>query len=217
MIQFNVSAVPERMGHARAIAKATGGVIHLDKPKSGTSWTNYRKALLRGGGDWIVSVDDDAILCPGFVDNMHRALKVCPGDVACFYSNDGAVVNAGKRFDASWLGTTRKLWGICWAIKSKHAQDIVDLVDRMIRPDYHSGDQRLLFWALMRRFPVWVSLPSLVKHRTDIPSSLSPDSRLKPCITETAGVDTEWSAKTCSEPLCFDGVLDGFRKRRALL
>jgi hypothetical protein len=110
-----VSAIESRRALAESLAaQLPGAVVNIDDPPSGSSWPNYRKALLAGAetdADWIVSIDDDAIPCERFMETLANALATCPGDIANFYSRKpfkSEIINPDDRLkDAPRLAPRR--------------------------------------------------------------------------------------------------------------
>lgn len=177
-VSFAVSTTPARATALdELLPHVPGARVYVDDPPSGGSWNNYRRALLGAGSDgesWLVSIDDDAQPCRGFVDQVRQALAVCPGDFASFYIANTIMVAGARATGASWLQTTRVVHGLCWAVRASIGREVVEVAERYVRPDYYSGDQRLLVWLIATRRTNHVSLPSLVDHRPDMASIIRP-------------------------------------------
>ena len=173
-IQYYVCAVAEREHRALALCeKLPGAIILVDNPRSGTSWTNYRKALtLPTDAAWIVSVDDDAVLHDEFDRRLRERLEGLNEDFATFYLSSKSMTSSARRYGAGWIATWRIVHGICWAIRVEAAKEAVEVAERHVRSDYYSGDQRLQTWLLATRRKNFIALPNLVDHAQGIPSTL---------------------------------------------
>lgn len=176
-LDFCISSVPSRSVMAKELAlQLPEAAIFVDDPPSGGAWNNYRAMLLSGrGSGWIVGLDDDAVLCDDFVNQLERALFSLPAvaDFASFYFGNARVVQQARDAKASWIKTLRVVHGICWAVKGCCALEAVDVIDRIVRPGYKPGDQRLLAWLAHTGRSNFASVPSLVDHRQDATSVMA--------------------------------------------
>lgn len=167
-VAFAISAIPARMSLVSELAKALPDPrIYIDDPLSGTSWTNYRRALDdagRDGEDWIVSLDDDARVSDGFAETLPGILAQCPGPFANLYWSS-ALPDLGG---ASWYRHTRVVHGIAWAARVELAADLIAYGEAAIVDGWDSGDHRLLAWAcLAPGASVCTLVPGVVEHRQD--------------------------------------------------
>jgi hypothetical protein len=183
-VRYHIAAVEARRQHAEALAdQIPGAIIHYDVPPSGSSWPNYRAALLderNAGADWILSVDDDAELAVGFTGAVERALTVCPGDFANFFTRAVWPLTNPRRthpeVGPSWYAYPAAVWGICWAIRADRATECVQVAERLIRDQtFHSGDCRLLAYLKHTNTENWIAMPNLVQHRADLHAVLVPE------------------------------------------
>jgi len=161
-VSFVISAIKSRQHLVNDLLKMMPSAkVCLDDPLSGTSWTNYRRALSTAdtSADWLLSVDDDALVCDDFEAAITRALSACPGDVANFFWRLRRPPSG-----VSWLSHTRVLHGLVWAVRTSVAKAIVDWVDEAVPSDFVSGDQRLMAWTTYTGRKVFQSAVSLVNH-----------------------------------------------------
>lgn len=143
-------------------------------------WDNGKRALLKGAnrGDWHIVVQDDAILCPDFYNNLVGAINAVPSkSIISLYT--GTARPLGKRVKTavdkaehcSWLQFWMLLWGVGIAIPSDHIEPMVEFVSA---PPYDSAqyDNRIGYFYNRNRLPVWYTMPSLVDHDDEVPSLL---------------------------------------------
>jgi hypothetical protein len=165
---FAISAVRKRLHLAEALASELPDArVYVDDPPSGSSWNNYPRALLEADGDWLVKIDDDAILCQDFARHAANALATCPGDFAEFYFGPGALDRMSIE-GASWLSTISIVYGIAWAIRGSRARDAAAFGDGVDA----RGGERLRQWLRATGRRSYITIPNLVDHRRDQKSVL---------------------------------------------
>ena len=111
MIQFAISTMPARLEEAAKVKAQLpeGTRVYCDDPPSGGSWRNSRRALVDASKlapeDWLVCVDDDVQLCTNFPVEAERALSMCPGPFATFYTSSLRGLEQVLLSKSSWLAT----------------------------------------------------------------------------------------------------------------
>lgn len=186
-ISVAVMAHPKRKKQAEALAlelKSYSFVdvsISYDGVDAGShqeEWDNGKRALLAGVGkaDWHVVVQDDAILSPGFYDNLQGAIENVPTkSLISLYTGTSRPI--GKRVkravdkvvDETWLSYWLLMWGVGILIPSSHIEPMLDFVADRTEP----YDTRIGIFYQRNRLPVYYTMPSLVDH-DDVLGTLIP-------------------------------------------
>ena len=138
-------------------------------------WWNARRCWLSGiesGAEHVLVIQDDAALVPGFCELALEAIAARPRAViSFFYHEPRASVAAG---DAPWIDFPILNWGVALCLPSKWAQDCVEWNDLNIMPSQKADDLRVLTWACNMGLPVSCTNPSIVEHRPEFASTVSP-------------------------------------------
>lgn len=143
-------------------------------------WDNGRRALEHGigQGEWHVVIQDDAILCPNFYDNLVGAINAVPTkSLISLYTGTSRPmakrikVAVDKAQYANWLQFWMLLWGVGIVIPSDHIAPMLEFVDE---PKYAQSqyDNRIGYFYNRNRLPVYYTMPSLVDHDDEVPSLL---------------------------------------------
>src|SRR5690554_8076710 len=149
--------------------------------------------------DWIVVLEDDAILLDGFENHVQEALQHVPRDGAVsFYTGTGqpfrypvsAAVKKALRRGASWLRANSLYWGPAVALPVHHVQPMLRFVKDIDRP----YDQRLGLYLLANRYPCFYTMPSLVDHQ-DGESLIQASDRVRRARSEERRVGKECRAR----------------------
>lgn len=185
-ITVAVMAHPKRAKEAEALALElkkhpfTDVSISFDGIDAGShqeEWDNGKRALMAGigRGEWHLVIQDDAILCPDFYNNVVGALSAVPAKtLVSFYT--GKPRPLGKRVEiavskakyANWLQYWLLLWGVGIAVPSTHIEPLIDFVDDREEP----YDTRIGIFYQRNRLPIYYTMPSLVDHNDDLDSLL---------------------------------------------
>lgn len=176
-IRYAVSAVEARRTMAQAIAVFLGGDLYMDDPPSGSGWNNYRNALAHVVATdlkWLVLLEDDAEPVPGFRETIPRALAAAPGDFVSFFYGSTVRMESARAAGASWVQTIKTVHGVCWAIKTTAAAELVAWAERSVPAGYRMNDDILRGWLLASGRWNYASVPSLVEHRQDLMSVMEP-------------------------------------------
>jgi hypothetical protein len=185
-ITVAVMAHPKRKDQAEALATELKKYsfmdvsISYDGVDAGShqeEWDNGKRALLAGvnRGDWHVVIQDDAILCPFFFENLLGALESVPSkSLVSLYT--GRARPLGKRVqlavdkvnDDSWLQFWLLMWGVGIVIPSSHIKPMLEFVDDRDEP----YDTRIGIFYQRNRLPIYYTMPSLVDHNDELDSLL---------------------------------------------
>ena len=134
-----------------------------------SEWNNGKNSLLQGVGraDWHLVIQDDAILSPGFYDNLLGAIATVPQkSLISLYT--GTARPMGKRVkhavdkvvDETWLSYWLLMWGVGILIPSSHIEPMLEFVADRTEP----YDTRIGIFYQRNRLPVFYTMPSLVDH-----------------------------------------------------
>lgn len=181
-ISVSIMAHPSRRRQAEKLLVQLAGAGFIMRfitwDQLNNEWDTGSRALAAGigsGSDYHVVLQDDAILCPNFYDNVAAALAAVPQkSLVSLYTGTGRplpdrVSNAvAKSANGSWLRFQTLLWGVGVAVPTAHIADLLEFVaDRSEVYDTRIG------YAYMRQaLPVYYTNPSLVDHDDDIGSLL---------------------------------------------
>lgn len=204
-ITITVMAHPKRREQATALylelVNYPFADVSVTWDEQNNEWHTGERAMRRGAdrGDWHVVIQDDAILCADFFDNLAAALRVVPERVlVSLYTGTGrplgkrvelAVENAA---DASWLRFNILCWGVGIAIPSDHIEPMLDFVKDRTEP----YDFRIGVFYQQNRLEMYYTNPSLVDHNEAIGSLINndkPDQRRVAHRVATGLVD--WNSK----------------------
>jgi hypothetical protein len=173
---------------------------------------NHRRAwaeLARNAreSEWIVVMEDDALPCNDFRQQLSLALSVCPVDVASFYLGrmrpvawqqfiEQAVAQADSQ-DACWITSDATIHAVCLAIRGP------ELVERMLNwtsKHYRPIDQRISSWCRQFGHETCYSFPSLVDHDDDLPTTVvqraDREEREKGRVAWRFGSRDRWTSKS---------------------
>ncbi|UVG34722.1 glycosyltransferase [Mycobacterium phage Rita] len=134
---------------------------------------NHRKVwqhLTRHNTGWLVVLEDDAIPCNNFRDQLDAALAVAPSPVVSLYLGRERPREYQQRIakaadtTASWLTCRRLLHAVGIAI---HA----DLVPNMLNnlPNGKPIDEAISAWARHQGHTIAYTWPSLIDHADETP------------------------------------------------
>lgn len=176
-----IMAHPKRKAAAEALALELKSYPFTDVSivydRIGSEWDTGARALQRGvnRGDYHLVIQDDAILTPGFYDNVVGAIENVPvrtlislyvGTVKPFESRVKEAVD--KAYSATWLKHMLLLWGVAIAIPADHIEPMLDFVAE--REEQY--DTRIGIFYQRNIIPVFYTMPSLVDHNDDLGSLL---------------------------------------------
>ena len=171
-IEYAVVGHHSRRESATKLARTLNAALAMDEGGTG-SLRNHDLAWMMAynpDADWIVVLEDDAILLNDFERHVQEALQHVPRDGAVsFYTGTGqpfrypvsAAVKKALRRGASWLRANSLYWGPAVALPVHHVQPMLRFVKDIDRP----YDQRLGLYLLANRYPCFYTMPSLVDHQ----------------------------------------------------
>lgn len=144
-------------------------------------WRTYRVALERAAATSSTHhlvIQDDALPCPGLLDAAHHAARWRPDAILCLFVNDLAVQTSHRIRDAAargagwapvageaFLPTVATVWPAELAAAALAGTAPPDPA----RPQ--ADDGVLGDWVRAERLSVWATVPNLVQHDEDAPST----------------------------------------------
>jgi hypothetical protein len=188
--------------------------VHYDPegPPSGNGdrvWRVARAAWLLHdpAADWHVLIQDDAVVCPDFLAGLERALEHVPEDATvCPYLGKGGAAGPSwqriaadaEQKSASWVVSTRLMWGVTVCLPTKLIPDMIERADTMAGvPD----DMRISGWTKRRHGEVWYTWPSLVDHRP-VPSITKHRAADRRAVRHHTGsaLEIDWTGYVARDP-----------------
>lgn len=121
--------------------------------------------------DWTVMLNDDVTACPQ-ENAFAAALQHAKSSIVSFHTR------CTNLTDINWCKTYWQT-GPAYAYRKGTAADVLKFYD-LLPPGFHeqpgnNEDVVGILYAWSRQEPVWSTVPALVKHRLDIPSTLGYD------------------------------------------
>lgn len=181
-ISITIMAHPKRRKQANALLVKLSQYpfiqCYITWDRKNSEWDTGERALrtgIKAGADWHVVLQDDAVLCDNFYDNLVGALNTVPlKSLISLYTGTARpmpdrVTNAVKRAgNCSWLVFNTLLWGVGIVIPTQHLADLLEsIADRQ-----EVYDTRIGVGYQQQRLPVYYTNPSLVDHDNDLGSLL---------------------------------------------
>ncbi|WP_074133279.1 glycosyltransferase family 25 protein [Mycolicibacterium houstonense] len=135
---------------------------------------NHRRCLEWAStkdAEWAVILEDDAILCDNWADNLSHALELAPAPILSFYLGTSYPIQwqrfirqaATKATDnnAAWIIGEQLLHAVAYAIRVEHIPDL--LAHKSKAPI----DEAITEWARANGHMVAYTWPSMVEHRDE--------------------------------------------------
>lgn len=173
-VSIAIMAHPRRKRYvAELLAMLPGAVVVWDEKN--IRWDTGRRSMLAfdPDADWHLVVQDDALLCRGFIRQVHAALAEVEGGPVAFYCGKtgkfGSVLSKDVMRNASRSGqhffkAPGPWWGPAVAIKPQDIPAMIEWCDP--RDDVPNYDRRMSRYFESIGRLCWYSVPCLVEHRT---------------------------------------------------
>lgn len=129
----------------------------------------FLRALEMAGSQSAVHMEDDTILCDGFVQKLEAAIAQHPHHVVQFFSMRSADLTVGSRWDGDFM------MGQCFYLPPGYSEQIRNYYEYWPNKEKHPTglDTMVCDWLKFRRMKYWLHVPSLVDHR-DCKSLINP-------------------------------------------
>ena len=138
-------------------------------------WATAKRCWLSGADSsktHTLVIQDDAMVANGAAEQMVLALEARPNDVVSFFyhNHEGAQKAGGAPFIEFPISN----WGVCLAMPSSMARNMVAWNDENISPSVQQDDLRVLHYACNHGLKICATNPSLCEHRPEFASTVSP-------------------------------------------
>lgn len=158
---------------AQLLLQGADPVIVWDQKQD--RWDTGSRSMAVGtsaGADWHMVVQDDVILCDGFVQEAQKALAMVQDGPVAFYMGRGhleglgtvQLVRRARQGAYRWLRGRGPLWGPAVAIRPADIAPMLEWGDARQEPANYDLRMALYFRKIGRT--CLYSIPSLVDHRT---------------------------------------------------
>ncbi|QEM41561.1 n-acetylglucosaminyltransferase [Gordonia phage Forza] len=178
-ISYVVVGDSSRTEDALNLAEDLGASLALDKDRRWGPGVNHMRAWILGNTsecDWIVVVEDDAILCTDFLLHAEKALEDAPTPLVSFYLGTNypshlarkakELVEHAEKYHLEWVKLYTLNHAVCVAIQQTHVDDMLDYVSKLKKRPI---DEAITEWAQRRRIEASYPTVSLVDHRDETP------------------------------------------------
>lgn len=210
-ISAAVMTHPRRLPHAVALRDhhpELGLQVVLDPEPDGppTALRTARAAWRLRGGDAShhLVVQDDVVLCDGFLDQVRAAVTAKPAHALCFFTQWGSrtsfTVRLAALAGAAWAPlVSDTVAALAIVLPARTAEGLAEFLENetsMAEPDSAAAKRYLTHAGV----PTLVSTPNLVQH-LDIPSLVGNDrNRLSVCYDGNPGTP-QWDGEPLATPI----------------
>lgn len=174
IVSVAIMAHPSRARYVPALQeRLPGAVVVLDQKND--RWDTGRRSMLAFDpvADWHLVVQDDTLLCRGFLHQVHEALAEVVEGPAAFYCGKAGrlgpysstvVIQQAFRRGEHWVKAPGPYWGPAVAVRPSDIPPMIEWCDpRTEIPNY---DRRMSRYFDSIGRLCWYSVPCLVEHRT---------------------------------------------------
>lgn len=181
MIQYRVVAVPQRLEAAMNLAAKVDGQVVLDEHGVGAFQNHLRALKSVESGTHAVILEDDAILCPDFMEHVERLIRERPDHLLGLYvgrSHPKRVqpLLAELVEDSGWLDdpllTAALRWGVGYVMPTRDIPAVLELAAQGDQHAWMNTDRRIGAWHASQGLLSY-PLPSPVDHDDSLPSMTS--------------------------------------------
>jgi hypothetical protein len=208
-VSIGVVAHQDRLIDAWDLAHVTcASFLSVDNGDLGVSG-NHSKVwhyLAAEPSDWSVVLEDDAIVCDGFLEQLNMVLAVAPSDIVGLYLGT-SYPPAWQQFiehvqpdPSHWAMAVNLIHGVGTCVRSRLVPDMCKWIDGF-SSDY-PVDAAISEWARAHGIQIGYTRPSLVNHK-DGPTLIDPTKRTvdtevrdKPRRAWQFGTRDDWSTST---------------------
>lgn len=206
MISIAVVAHEARIVAATELATQLGATITVDDGALRAEGNHLRAWELTSirPAEWALTIEDDALPVPGFLEQAERALAIAPAPIVSLYLGRSRppgiwqrriaeALDEADRIDAHWIDAPHLLHAVAVAMRTDLRDDWLDWAPTSQLPI----DERLSQWARLRGHRVAYSVPSLVNH-LDGPTLIQHRDRkprTEPRVAWRTGTREVWNRK----------------------
>lgn len=204
-----VMAVRERESHAAYLAARLQCHVRFDDASEGP-WGNARACWLQMAKDASAThcllVQDDALLCQGFLDALQAAVEAQPWQAVNLFACWAFMLQA-RNEGSPWVVSESRCSGLAVVLPKPWVRTFVEWRDRWLSEHWTSSDGGLLLWLLHEGRGFYYTAPSLVQHAPWYASTLNgqensdPDRQSPWFAADVDGADdVDWSRKPLHVP-----------------
>lgn len=154
----------------RAVRERAEFIAYLQRELPSAEWCfderrdamdTFLRALNMAGDDPVVHMEEDVILCKGFLEKLEREIAARPENVVQFFSMRKADLEIGSRWDNNFLAA------LCFYLPAGYSRQILSFYDVWPRKAEHPTglDLTVCDWLKARKEKYWIHVPNLVDHR----------------------------------------------------
>ena len=188
-LSLAIVAHPDRKEHVTILEEQLNPEVILWDDQGLGCEKNHMRAwewLSGSGSDWSICIEDDAVPCQNFTQQLEMALRASPSPVVGLYLGRGRPLTvdgfdwpnriaAGITRDVCWLTASGMANCVGVAIRTELLPAMLRAVPFLIK--YRPIDQAIGIWALSQGIDVAYTRPSLVDHR-GLPTVISVEDRV---------------------------------------
>lgn len=174
-------------------------------------WSVAREAwaMYDPDAEYHTLIQDDAVPCADLLVGLEQALAHLPhaaivspylGSGRAVPERWGRLAREADRQGASWVRSDRLIWGVCLVAPTEIIPDMITWCDlKAGMPD----DMRVGAYAQRHGLEVWYTWPSLVDHRTDMPSLTKHRARERVAQRHHQGsaLSLRWNGPVIADPM----------------
>lgn len=168
MIEIAVVTHPRRYDDALDLAEKLNATISMDDISMGAA-RNHERAwtwLKDSPEPWSLVLEDDAVVCSDFLEQVKLSLAHAPSPIVSFYLGRGRPPHWQDRIarviarEEHWIISTEMLHGVAVAIRTELIPDLLTWIT-----DQEPVDEAMSDFAQQNHLEIAYSHPSLVDHR----------------------------------------------------
>lgn len=168
MIEIAVVTHPRRYDDALDLAEKLNATISMDDISMGAA-RNHERAwtwLKDSPEPWSLVLEDDAVVCSDFLEQVNLALAHAPSPIVSFYLGRGRPPHWQDKIarviarEEHWILSTEMLHGVAVAIRTELIPDLLTWIE-----DQEPVDEAMSDFAQQNHLEIAYSHPSLVDHR----------------------------------------------------
>ena len=168
MIEIAVVTHPRRYDDALDLAVKLNATISMDDISMGAA-RNHERAwtwLKDSPEPWSLVLEDDAVVCSDFLEQVNLALAHAPSPIVSFYLGRGRPPHWQDKIarviarEEHWILSTEMLHGVAVAIRTELIPDLLTWIE-----DQEPVDEAMSDFAQQNHLEIAYSHPSLVDHR----------------------------------------------------
>ena len=188
-LSVRIAAHPKRELWATELSRALDAPITWDEQNN--VWHTHRRALLSASGDYVMVIQDDAVLSEGLVESVTKAIHHADGEPISLYAWPTKTVTGIVNLNpVTWWRMLGPLFGVAVVLPVEDVVPIVQHGDIYRGPSY---DRRLWRWYQIQKRLCRYTFPCLVEHR-DEPSLMWTTPRPhRKALAFGSGLDLDWT------------------------